>query len=380
MTSFAALLDRRLVRVRAELAASGADACVVTHLPNIAWLTGFRGTAATLLVTSDALCLMTDFRYAAAVQRLQAAGRLPDAIEIDIVERAAEGRVARWLRRHGARRVGFEAEHVTVASLRRLERALAGASLLAIEHALDRLRAIKDSEEQRIYREAAAQLATVALRLAELVRGGETECDVAAAIDFAMRRAGFERAAFETIVASGPNSALPHARPSPRVLETGDPVVLDFGGIYSGYCVDLTRTAVIGQPTDEFLRLFTAVQQAHTAAVARVQPGIRGSDIDRAAREVLERHGLGAAFSHATGHGLGLEVHEYPRLARVPAEGADIDTFEDPVIEAGMIFTIEPGAYVPPLGGVRIEDDVLVGPAGAEILTDIPRDLLVLGE
>jgi Xaa-Pro aminopeptidase len=192
-------------------------------------------------------------------------------------------------------------------------------------------------------------------------------------VDFELRRAGFERTAFETIVASGPNSALPHARPGSRRLGAGDAVVLDFGGVYKGYCVDLTRTGFIGHPPKSFSRLFNAVADAQAAAIAAVRSGVRASEVDGAARGLLAERGLDRAFGHATGHGLGIDVHEYPRIGRPTREA------EDPLLRDGMVVTIEPGVYVPDVGGVRIEDDVLVGPDGAEVLTDIPRGLMTPG-
>ena len=168
-------------------------------------------------------------------------------------------------------------------------------------------------------------------------------------------------------MASGPNSALPHARPTARRLEIGDSTVLDFGGVYDGYCVDLTRTVQLGTPSAALGQLYEAVAKAHQAAVAAVRPGVRPSAIDAAARDVLVQHGLGDAFGHGTGHGIGLEIHEDPRIGR-EAPGVP-----DTPVEPGMIFTIEPGAYVPRTGGVRIEDDVLVTPDGCELLTDAPR-------
>jgi Xaa-Pro aminopeptidase len=206
----------------------------------------------------------------------------------------------------------------------------------------------------------------VAREAPRFVAAGRSEREIAADIDTALRRAGFERPAFETIVASGPNSALPHARPTGRALEPGEGVVLDFGGVYDGYCVDITRTLQTGPTSAGFRRIFAAVAEAHAAALAAVRPGVLTSEIDAAARAVLGRHGLGEAFGHGTGHGLGLEVHEEPRITNAAAANPDV------VVEPGMVFTIEPGAYVPGVGGVRIEDDVLVLEAGAEVLTDVP--------
>ncbi|MCA1652257.1 MAG: Xaa-Pro peptidase family protein, partial [Acidobacteria bacterium] len=237
--------------------------------------------------------------------------------------------------------------------------------LVPTERVVERIRAVKEPAEVAILREAAARLSSVTVRVARFVLAGRSERDIAADIDGALREAGFERPAFETIVASGPNSALPHARPGPRRIEPEDGVVLDFGGVYDGYCVDLTRTVQLGR-SRELSRLMDAVRQAHAAAVHAVKPGARPSEIDAAARDTLVGHGLAAAFGHGTGHGLGLEVHEEPRIGRLSPGQPD-----EPV-ESGMVFTIEPGAYVPSLGGVRIEDDVLVVPGGCEVLTHVP--------
>jgi Xaa-Pro aminopeptidase len=218
-------------------------------------------------------------------------------------------------------------------------------------------------------REAARRLSHMARQLPAFVREGRSEQAVAGDIDSAIRAAGFERPAFETIVASGPNSARPHARPGWRTLESGDGVVLDFGGVYDGYCVDLTRTVHLGAPAPAWRRLGAAVREAHAAAIKAVRPGVRPSEIDAAAREVLARHGLGEAFGHGTGHGLGLEVHEERRISRL--SGAHPDT----PVAPGMVFTIEPGVYVEGVGGVRIEDDVLVVDGGCEVLTDVPIEV-----
>ena len=193
------------------------------------------------------------------------------------------------------------------------------------------------------------------------------------AIDASIRAAGFARPAFDTIVAAGPNSALPHARPGERTLVEGDLVVLDFGGVYDSYCVDLTRTVTVGKATPRAREVYAAVLDAHDRAIASVRPGQSRFAIDAAARETLGRYGLAEAFGHGTGHGLGIEVHEDPKVTRRrPGDDAP----QDEAVAAGMVFTIEPGAYLPGWGGVRIEDDVLVTEDGVEVLTDAPTDLI----
>jgi Xaa-Pro aminopeptidase len=199
-----------------------------------------------------------------------------------------------------------------------------------------------------------------------------TERSVAAAIEAAMREAGYERMAFDTIVASGPHAAMPHYRAGTRTLEAGDLLVLDFGGVLDGYCCDLTRTVSIGPPSREARRVYDAVRDAHAAAVAAVRPGVDASAVDAAARSLLTERGLGEAFGHGTGHGLGLDIHEEPRIAKPRADVPPV------ALAPGRVFTIEPGAYLPGFGGVRIEDDVLVTDSGCELLTTLPRELVVL--
>ena len=203
------------------------------------------------------------------------------------------------------------------------------------------------------------------------VRRGRREREVALAIDWRIRQAGFERSAFDTIVAGGPNAALPHARPGERTFTEGDLVVLDFGGVHDSYCVDLTRTVSIGPAGARAREIHAAVREAHDRAIEAVRPGASPSAIDAAARATLEARGFGEAFGHGTGHGLGIDVHEEPRISRRRAEDSP-----NAAVAAGMVFTIEPGAYFPGLGGVRIEDDVLVTETGVEVLTDASVDLV----
>jgi Xaa-Pro aminopeptidase len=215
-------------------------------------------------------------------------------------------------------------------------------------------------------------LSAVAATVLTLVRRGDSERDLALAIDWQIRKAGFERSAFDTIVASGPNAALPHARPGGRTITEGDLVVLDFGGVYDSYCVDLTRTVSVGRASTRARDVYAAVLEAHDQAIAAVAPGRSRFDIDGAARQTLAGRGLGEAFGHGTGHGLGIEVHEDPRISR---RRPDVDT-DDAAVASRMVFTIEPGAYLPGWGGVRIEDDVLVTDAGVDVLTDVTTDLI----
>jgi Xaa-Pro aminopeptidase len=376
MTAAARLaLDVRLLALRAQMSEAALDALLVTNVVNVAYLSGLRATAAALIVSSDDATLVTDFRYREAARRRFESGEAPSGLRLDVVEHTYDQTIVEALRQLGARRIGVEAAHMTIKRFQWLQGALEGsASLEPTDRQVERLRVVKDEAEILVMREAARRLSAVTLDVWSFVALGRTEREVAADIDAAIVRAGFDRPAFETIVASGPNSALPHARPTPRRLERGDPVLLDFGGVYDGYSVDLTRAGVFGPAPEALRRLHEAVTASQTAAIEAAAPGVAASAVDAAARDALAARGFGRdTFGHGTGHGLGLEVHEEPRIA--PA-GAGERT--DAPLEAGMIFTIEPGAYVPGFGGIRIEDDVLVTRSGVEILTSAPRGLHVI--
>jgi Xaa-Pro aminopeptidase len=363
----------RLARVRSFVRAAGIDALVVTHLPNVRYLTGFSGTAGAGVLLPDSCVLVVDFRYVTAASELTSA--LAPHVRMETFERSYDEAIVELLRRQGPRRIGIEAAYLPVSRFNAISAGLAGGAplplessepapvLVATERLVERARIIKDDDEIRALREGGRRLARIAARILDWARPGRSELAVAADLEAAMRDAGFSRPAFDTIVASGPNSALPHARPGARELQPGDSTVLDFGGVYDGYCVDLTRTVQVGAVSEALHRLYAAVAEAQSEAIRATRPGVTASTIDAAARGVLERHGLGDAFGHGTGHGLGLEVHEEPRITRTSAK------LPDAVVEPGMVFTIEPGAYVPGLGGVRIEDDVLVTAGGCEVLT-----------
>lgn len=359
--------NARLSAVRASLAEQGCDACVISSLTNIHYLTGLEASAGLLVLSSAPTFLLLDGRYTTVAQELQDAGRLAD-VRIVAVEQGFDEGLHAALVHAAARRVLFEAEHVSVATLARWQRVFP-ADWHGPGPIVERLRVRKDAHELAVLRRAGGLLSDVAGRLGEWVKAGRSEREVAADIDRGLREAGFTRPAFETIVASGPHSARPHARPGDRRLAGGDLVVLDFGGVLDGYCVDLTRMAAVGRVGAEAEALYSAVRSAHGAALRAIRAGVPARDVDAAARQVLEREGLGAAFVHGTGHGLGLEVHEAPRVSRLSPP--------DEVLEAGMVCTVEPGAYVPGLGGARLEDDVVVTDTGAELLTTPSRDLLV---
>ena len=367
--------DTRLRALRTDLRAAGVGALLVTHPPNVRYLTGLAATAGAVIITASRCVLLADFRYQASAAAL-VAGRAAGAVELVVPREGYDDAIVEVLCETGPGRVGIEAASLTVGRFNSLAARLGGGAttrrrtaprpgtvLVPLDGLVEARRMVKDTSEIATLREAARRIAAIARELPAMVREGRTERAIAGDIEAALRTAGFERPAFETIAASGPNGALPHARPTDRAVRAGEGVVLDFGGVYDGYCVDLTRTLFAGASGAEIGRMFAAVQAAHAAAIAAVRPGARPSEIDGAAREVLAAAGLGEAFGHATGHGLGLEVHEAPRIAKAGPDRADTP------VAAGMVFTIEPGAYVEGLGGVRIEDDVLVAEGGCEVLT-----------
>ena len=372
-------LSRRLGRIRQEMSARGLDALIVTSLHNVLYLTNFSGSAAIGVVTPDVVYFITDFRYVTAIEAARGTAWECPGLELVRVDAAYDQTLVSVIRSMAGARVGFEAPHMTVARHSWIESRLgqddqARASLLPVEGIVERARVRKDEYEIETLREAARRLSRVARGVFEEVRAGRTEREVAASIDWRIRTAGFDRPAFDTIVAAGPNAALPHARPTERKLIEGDLVVLDFGGVYDSYCVDLTRTVSVGGAGDRARLVYAAVLEAHDKAIAAVAPGRSRFSIDAAARDTLDGHGFGEAFGHGTGHGLGIEVHEDPRISR-RRPGMD-DDVQDEAVAAGMVFTIEPGAYIPGWGGVRIEDDVLVTETGVEVLTDVTTEML----
>jgi Xaa-Pro aminopeptidase len=360
----------RHARLRHQLREASLDAILVTSLPNVAYLTGLFASAAGAVVSQERVILITDGRYLGIAEGLRA--HVP-GLELVITPASIpfDQAFADALGSFGKARVGFEITSLTVKRFRDLERRLsaagAGCVLEGVEGVVERLRVVKDAWELETLTEAGRRLSDAAKCIIPKALAGLMERDVAAVIEAELRRVGFDRPAFDTIVASGPNSAVPHYRAGDRVLEAGDLVVLDFGGMFRGYAVDLTRTVTIGPAGRRERKLLEDVAEAQDAGFAAAQIGSPATDIDRATREAMSRAGLAEAFGHGTGHGLGLEVHEKPRIAQVRPE------LPGEPLEPGMVFTIEPGAYFPGWGGARIEDDAAVTPAGPVWLTDVPR-------
>lgn len=363
--------DRRPDRhaaLAALLETEGLDALLVTSRPNIRYLTGFSGSAGVVMATRNTLLLVTDFRYdEQARQQCGAVAR----VEIDgtsVWDRLFKELPTLTSSSLGV--IGFEAHAVTVKESERFAMGPGAAwRWKGAPELVERLRVRKDPGEVAAIRAAAAVAAQALRETLATVRPGQTELAIAGQLEGALRRHGSEAHPFPAIVASGPRSALPHAHTSARTVAAGEWLLLDFGAVVEGYCADVSRTVVVGGRADDSQRaLYGLVQDAQRRAREGVRAGMSGREADALARDPIEARGFGAAFGHSTGHGLGLEVHEAPRLARTAAE---------PLPE-GAVVTIEPGVYVAGRGGVRIEDDVLLSAAGPVLLTDGCTDLLEL--
>ena len=366
------MLARRLTDLRTSIQDQGLDALIVTHQPNLRYLLNHVGTAGVAVVTANDVEFLVDSRYLEAVRARQASPQACPGLRIRLVPGSYDDALVECLGALGGGAVGFESRHVSVATYDAWRNRLGPAAvrLRPTERMVEAARAVKDDFEVSCLRRAAAGLTAVADAAFAALRPGVSEREVAGVIESSLRDGGYERPAFDVIVASGPNAALPHHRADTRRVEAGDLVVLDFGGVLDGYCSDLTRTVSVGPPSEDARRVHNAVLQAQRAAIAAVKPGVETSAVDRAARAVLESQGLGEAFRHGTGHGLGLEVHEEPRVARASAGDA-----VPSLLRVGMVVTIEPGAYLPGWGGVRIEDDLVVTVDGADVLTAVSYDL-----
>ncbi len=357
----------RVPRLRARLDDAGCEALLVTRMINIRYLTGFTGSAALLLVLPDDLLFVTDGRY-----RDQSAEQLADAgvqarVEVGLTGAAQRQYVGQAA--EGIARLGLESADVTWGQQRRFAAEwFPEAELVATEGLVEDLRRVKDDGELARMAEAARiaddALAAARWRLTE----GPTEREFAVELDFEMRRLGAEGSSFETIVASGPNGAKPHHRPSDRHIGPGELVVIDFGSIVDGYCSDMTRTMCVGDPSsDTARRMVDVVAESQRAGVQAVRAGVEGRAVDEVCRTVIADAGWGDAFLHGTGHGVGLEIHESPRVS-----SASSDT-----LAAGHVVTVEPGVYLPEHGGVRIEDTVVVTDDGCRTLTNAPKDLVI---
>ncbi len=368
----------RQAKLNQEVQKARLDALLVTHLPNVRYLCGFTGSSGILIADTRRPVFVTDGRYAEQAQAEVKGARLK------IAKSPLEAAAAELAKIQGV--IGLEADHMTLASEVVLRKLLTSTSppfaksrrkggptakpskLRPVSGMVERLRRVKDADEINRLRVAVLTGSALLDTAVAAVRPGVAEAEVAAELEYAARHAGAEGMSFETIVASGKRSALPHGRASEAQIPAKGFVVLDYGVILGGYCSDMTRTVHVGRPAAFARRMYQAVLDAQLAGIDAVQPGVTVDRVDRAARSVLTKAGFGKYFTHSTGHGVGLEIHEVPRVGR---GGND-------VLEPGMVITIEPGVYVAGRGGVRIEDMVLVTDEGCEILTPSPKELITI--
>ncbi|HHY09173.1 MAG TPA: aminopeptidase P family protein [Firmicutes bacterium] len=350
----------KIARIREHLQSEGADVFLGSHPVNRRYLTGFTGSAGFVWVSQTQQALLTDFRYIE-----QAKAQCP-GWEIIRIEEAADT-IKQLVSESSIETIAFEADQVTVKQLEEWQEKIP-AEFKGISGWVQKLRLVKEEAEIAAIRKA-AQIGDAAFaELLDSVRSGVTEKEIALELEFLMRKAGASGMSFAPIVASGPNSALPHARPGERIFSYGDFVVFDFGCIVDGYCSDMTRTIVIGEPEERHLLIYDLVLKAQVESLQAVAPGKTGREIDAIARAIISDAGYGEYFGHGLGHGVGLEIHEGPRLAKK----------DETVLKPGMVVTVEPGVYLPDFGGVRIEDLVLVTADGFEVLTSTPKELYVI--
>lgn len=351
----------RVNKVREQLKNNGVDALLVTNLYNVRYLTNFTGSTGLALITADKAYFVTDFRYTE-----QAAD---EAVGFEIVKN--EGliykEVARLVEEDQIKKLGFEETDISYAIYKQLEE-LIKAELVATSGIVEKIREVKSEEEIAIIRKAVEITEKAYDYILGFVKVGVTEIEVANKLDFYMRKLGATGVSFDTIVASGYRSAMPHGVASDKKIEAGDMVTIDFGCLYNGYVSDMTRTFAVGDPGEEMKKIYEIVRQANEKVEEAAKVGITGAELDAIARDHITENGYGAEFGHTTGHGIGLEVHEGPSISYRNSE---------PLVENNII-TNEPGIYIPGLGGVRIEDDLIIKEDGNENLMKTSKELIIL--
>lgn len=357
------MASTRVVRLREAMKLQNIEAVLITGEVNRRYLTGFTGSSGYVLVTLDKAWLLTDFRYLT-----QAAEQAPG---FEIVDHGASvtGAIKSLLAKENLDRLGFEEEHVVFSVYRTYERELQPIALVPVSGLVEELRLYKDSEELALMKEAAELADRTYLHMLDVLKPGVSEWDAALELETFMRKNGAEGTSFDTIIASGERSALPHGRASGRIMQTGELVTMDFGAFMNGYCSDITRTVALGKPADKLREIYDVVLEAQLHTLEHLRPGMTGREADALARDVIARYGYGEYFGHSTGHGLGMEVHENPRVSKT----------SDTVLKPGMVVTVEPGIYLPGLGGVRIEDDVVITDSGVRRLTESAKDYIAIG-
>lgn len=351
-------------RISEQLQEKGIDALLVTNSYNRRYISGFTGTSGLCLLASSVRELLTDFRYVEqALEQTKANG-------FTVVRHGADmlATVAEQVAKYGVKKLGFEKNDVSYAMYEQLCAAMPDIELLPVSGMIEEMRLIKTAREIAIIQEAADIADRAFTHMLDFIKPGRTELEVSNELEFFMRGQGATSSSFDIIVASGVRSALPHGVASEKIIEKGDMITLDFGAYYNGYCSDITRTIAVGEPGEKMREIYEIVLKAQLHGVAHVKAGMTGKEADALTRDIITAAGYGPQFGHSTGHGIGLEIHEAPGLS----------FRNDAVLRPGMVVTVEPGIYLEGIGGVRIEDDVVITESGCDILTKSPKELLVL--
>ncbi|MGE7601261.1 M24 family metallopeptidase [Peribacillus sp. NPDC097675] len=351
----------KLERLRASMEKVNVDGLLITSTYNRRFMTDFTGSAGVVLISQKGAKFITDFRY------VEQAGK--QAVGFEIVQHTGTiiEEVGKQAKEMNISKLGFEQDHMNYATYKAYEKVIDG-QLMPLSGVIENLRLIKTSSEIKILKEAAAIADAAFTHILDFIRPGITELDVSNELEFFMRKQGATSSSFDIIVASGVRSALPHGVATDKIIEKGDFITLDYGAYYNGYVSDITRTVAVGKPSEELINIYDIVLEAQLRGMAGIKPGMTGKEADALTRNLIEEKGFGQYFGHSTGHGIGLEVHEGPALS----------LRSDIILEPGMAVTVEPGIYLPGIGGVRIEDDTIVTLDGNEALTHSSKELIIL--
>lgn len=351
----------KLMKLREQMQKRELDSLLVTNPYNLRFITGFTGTAGLALITPNDAWFITDFRYT------EQAGEQVKEFKVVQAQKGLIDEVARIAGEAAVERLAFEQDYMTFATYSQYQEKLT-ATLEPVSGVIEKLRMVKSPEELEVLK-AAAKIADDAFEhICSYIKAGMTELEVSNELEFFMRSQGATSSSFDIIVASGLRSALPHGVASDKKIEQGDLITLDFGALYNGYVSDITRTVAVGEPSDKLKEIYQVVLDSQMLALEKIKPGMTGIEADAIARDYIKSKGYGEAFGHSTGHGIGLEVHEGPGLS----------FRSETVLEPGMAVTVEPGIYLPGIGGVRIEDDILITETGNERLTHSSKELRIL--
>ncbi len=356
-------MNKRINKLRKVLIDKDLDGVLITSRPNTLYLSGFPGSASTIFISHKRAIFLTDFRYIEFSKE-----RCGNDYEVMLYEKKPLIFLMEQIKNDGIKKIGFEDEIVSYSSYMTISEQLPKIELIRMKDSITKLRLVKEDSEIVIIQKAVDIADQAFTHILKYIKVGISEIDIAAEIEHFMRKNGAEKQSFDSIVASGKRSSLPHGHASEKIIESGDGITMDFGAIYNGYCSDMTRTVFVGKPEQKILDIYATVFEAQTIAEAAVHRGKTGVEIDKIARDIIYEAGYEGMFGHGLGHGVGIEVHEEPRLS----------TSGNIVLENGMVVTIEPGIYVPNYGGVRIEDMAVVNDDLPKVLTSSSKELIIL--